>query len=373
MKDYKSRLINFLLKFNTGRTITDLQEARNILNLEVAQLPAPLAELLTPLNKPALSEAERPILANRLRKLFLLAYQDVPMALVCVAHHTARMQFIAELAPADSRWLAEQNQSIYLPLLQMLGLWKLRRQLGKKSIELLYNKELIEINQRQELAKSEQMQHLEPLISRLTAECNRNNLRAKILPYFSHPTTLYGHLMRGEALKELLRKPKIDVFVETEDDCYRLLGIIHRYTTPLAGRTLSGDYFRDLIASPRFNGYRALITTVSHPLEEGKLLLEFRIQTHEMDKINADGVLATHFSSPKPLYVKNAWWENQELLDFVNQNPRGQEKSDPEIYVFSPSGEVHRLPINSSPIDYAYKIHSEIGNHCKVMWVNGRF
>jgi len=313
---------------------------------------------------------------DRLRQLFIAAYTDLELALLCLATHVVRMKSIKLLSYRDARLLAEDNEVIFLPLMEMLGMWQLRRELGDLSLETLNPKRAWDkIRQQQELVRDDHRLYYEDIRATLESRLSSAGIEADIRLHVSPPSSIFRRMLRGEALEELARKVKIDILVKTEGDCHKIMTFIHQCWPPMPAKALVESYYEEnFIAWPKFNGYRGLITNASYPKSDdlrGEIAVEFRIRTREMEETNAYGVVAARFLSKPPIVIKNAWWEDDEVIEFVRNHPVGS--STEEIYVFSPVGQVYKkLPQGSTPIDYAYRVHSEVGNHCKYIWINGR-
>lgn len=309
---------------------------------------------------------------NRLRQLFVTAYTNLELVLLCLAAHVANVNCINQLPSAKAHLLAEDNEIIFAPLAIMLGMGQLRHKLDDLSLERLHPKEWGWVKQ----IRLEQKKYYDHICNLLVPILAHHRITAAI-PLRLHYTPafrVYEKMRRGETLKELVREIKIDIMTISEADCYQVLQLIHQQWPPLEGRVAhNGSYFRDLIASPSYNGYRVLITTVGcHKLDDpkAKIPVKFHICTQAMDQTNAMGVVAAKFFSVPEVVMKNAWWNHPESLELIRTSPLGS--SSEEIFVFSPIGEVYRLPQASTPIDYAYRVHSEVGRHCKRMWVNGQ-
>ncbi|MCI0519729.1 MAG: TGS domain-containing protein, partial [Chloroflexi bacterium] len=142
----------------------------------------------------------------------------------------------------------------------------------------------------------------------------------------------------------------------------------------LSWRAQEDGPFRDYLAAPKYNSYRALVTNVElNQFQDTPRLipLEFRLFTKEIEEINMRGIVYARYINPQPRKIRGAWWDDEELLSLLRRHPPGSD-SDP-IYVFSPAGKVYaNLPRGSVPIDYAYRIHSDVGDHCKRVWINGQ-
>ena len=344
-------------------------------DVEIVELAKTLLELDQPPAKQHVTDTLQKVYHfNQLRRLFITAYTHLDLALLVLASHTARMRSIDLLDPRQARLLAEDNEAVFLPLMECLGAWQLRRELGDLSLKTLNPQKLWEKIQSQKEAATEKIKPVnDQILERLAAGLRTAGIQANISPHLSPNSSLYRHLQHNESLSEVLRQVKINVSVLTPADCYQVLRIVHGLWPPLAGRTLFGGYFNDLIAAPKFNGFRSLLTTAGfpNPAQPGlRIPVEFRLFTQEMKQINLMGVIAARYLlKPAPI-LPGVWWDDSELIEFVRSRPIGS--SSNKIYVFSPVGKVYRnLQPGCTPIDYAYRIHSEVGNHCKRIWVNG--
>ncbi|MFM8321244.1 MAG: TGS domain-containing protein [Chloroflexota bacterium] len=321
------------------------------------------------------SQVDRLYYAARLRKLFFWAFQDQVLVLAVVAAHIAAMRSRESLSREQQLRLCEINEAIYLPLLEMLGMWQLRKQMGDLSLNLLTSARQLKSMDAQRQAVLQRSTDLQDNICRfLKSEISATSIPdARVEPHISPLSSIQRHIKRGELLQVVLRTLRIDVTVPTEDDCYRVLGIIHRQWPPVRGG-LSSNAVRDYIASPKFNGYSALVTSVTVPFPgaiKNQAPLRFRICTGQAAQVNSMGIVAARYLSSPALRVKNAWWDDSELIAYIRASTLDAD-CDP-LFVFSPVGEVYRgFPRGSTPVDFAYAVHTEVGHHCKRMWINGQ-
>lgn len=328
----------------------------------------------SPLNESdLLKKAER---ASKLRQLFYTAYVDVELGLLALLIHIARMECLEDYIEwIDHSYLSqicEENDEVYIPFTEMLGCWELRSRIGDLSLRLNNpKKNWNEISRGKEEILPLITKYFEIVISELTADFISEGIVGSVEPHISSNSSVYRRLQKETSLSEILIQARVDVVVRSEADCYQALRAIHRRWEPVLGRLMGSGSFRDLIAAPKFTGYSALTTKVFFSNERLKNRpLEFRIMTEQIRKVNAHGVLFRYLFDPK-LRIKNAWWQDVELREFVAKNPIGS--TTETIYVFSPIGRIYRgLPKGSTPIDYGYKIHSEVGNHMKRVWINGQ-
>jgi len=309
---------------------------------------------------------------GKLRSLFYQAYTSREMALLSLAFHQVRTDDLDGLDLAQARLLCEDNKDIYLPLTELFGLWALHRELADLCLKNLYPRQVEKIETQRELYGYKLQTDSEVVRSQISAELKRAGVQFTLKLHPSSDAGLYRRMERGVALPQSLRKLRYLVILPSEEDCYRALAHIHSLWLPLQGRGLEGGNFRDRIAMPKFNGYRSLITTVEYhsPFTNQILPVEFHLLTTEIDDVNNFGIIHACYLSRKPPVIRNAWWEDDELLAFVADRPLGTRSN--LLYVFSPVGRAFsNLPARSVCLDYAYRIHTDLGNHCKYISVNG--
>ncbi|HEX2622898.1 MAG TPA: TGS domain-containing protein, partial [Phototrophicaceae bacterium] len=337
---------------------------------------------------------QRSIYADLARKLFVYAYGDFEAVLITIADQIATaVQYQEMLEPQRQEW-AQRNQAVFIPVLEMLGLWTHRSELGNLSLYIL-NRPLYEQLENQVKLYEEKHRYLyntlTPDLEKSLVEHHISN--PEIHLHLTSPSSLYKRI---EKLKKRGEQPgagldeagslSIDVLVKDEIECYIVLGVIHNLWRPALRRTsLNGSdsgtdsRFRDFIATPRYNGYRCLITTVLCDLSAGEAnnhnrpqqhLVEFRIRTHQMEEVNTLGIAAAVLN---PISVRYSWWTNQAVRDMVKPGTTDFLKSISEICVFTPTGEViYPLQLGSTMIDLAFKIHSSLGAYAKAFWANGK-
>lgn len=311
--------------------------------------------------------------ADRLREFYRLAYLDTELATLCAATLAARIQ-TCNLQMASSPHCAlsfiEDCREMLVPLLEMLGLWSLRRMIGDKTMQIAAPKDWTSINDACQKKQSFYAGVYANVIPLMEESFYKAGLNSQIRAHKSPVSSIQRRIDASASLNQILNLVKIDVLTNTPEECYHALGIIHQHYRPLGGRSEQGLHFRDNIAAPKFNGYRALITTVAarpNP-RESEARVEFRIRTHEMEKVNTEGVAACHFQGLSPAI--KAWWNNTAQREIVRD--RRMNDNSPQIFVFSQLGELRQMPYGSTPVDYAYVIHSDIAEHLTHAEVNGR-
>jgi len=313
--------------------------------------------------------------AENIRKMLLSMVNDIRIILIKLADKIHNMRTLEYLEKQKAQRIARETLEIYAPLAGRLGMARVKAELEDLALKYLYPEFYGDLKsyivQRKEIRES----YIENIKGILQVEFKKYGIDALITGRAKHFYSIYKKMKEKErTFDEIFDLFAIRVITRTVKECYEALGIIHKLWMPVRGR------FKDYIAVPKTNMYQSLHTTVVGP--EGKSL-EIQIRTNKMDIIAEEGI-ATHWaykegrkkisSIEKDLKwlkkLKN-WKENL-------NNPSGfmedlqKDLLVDEIYLFSPKGDVIDLPIGSTPIDFAYKIHTEIGHHCIGAKMNGR-
>ena len=305
-----------------------------------------------------------------LRKWFFLAYTQPEAVLLRLAFQVVGMEALEDLPGQFQRQIAKETYEVFLPILELLGMWDLRHRLGDRCLQFLNRKKWEQIQR----LLTTSYRELEPAVHSLLQQLEQELPSGAYLKW--HRSTPFGLLQRtrteGETA-DLARLIKVDGLLPSIEACYQALAVLHRYGRGMFSRypAASGRPFVDRIAWPRFNGYRALITRLLYPHSSqasSLLRVEFRLFTSEMEQVNQWGIVAACYQHK--IRGTGAWWENEELRAFLRERPPGS--SSPQIYVFSPSGEVFRLPEKSTPRDFASTIALELGQSYAGARVNGQ-
>lgn len=324
--------------------------------------------------------------AEKLRQLFIQTYHDPACTLIVAADRLTDMATLRQIEEAEQQRWAQETLSVYLPLFEMLGLWDYRRELGNISLELV-NPSFYRQLSRHITGYHERHDSLfEHIRSALAQHLTAQGITGSQITI--HDTTAISLYQRMERARRRGGKFNaddanilvIDVTLDTVQDCYHTLGIIHNEWRPAHRNANYADRrFYDYIAAPRYNGYRCLITTILcehrtnkpvHAERNIQRLVEFRICTHAMQSINEKGYAAA-VRSPAP--IKNAWWQNQTVRDLVINDAKPTQEETAQIGIFTPSGElIHPVRKGSTMVDMAFRIHAHLGPFARRFWVNGR-
>lgn len=354
-------------------SIEDTSADEKIIQKEFGSDIAELVVQLTHLQNIDFSSEEEGQVEN-LRKLLLAMASDMRVVLIKIADRLHNMRTLSHLSPEKQKKIALETMEIYVPLVHRLGMYAFKWEMEDLAFKYLYPEDFKKLKQMVSKKREDREDYIKMVIEILTKELNQSDLKFKIE---GRPKNLYSTYKKMERefkdIGEIYDLFATRVLVENIPDCYYVLGIIHNLWRPVPGR------IKDYIANPKANGYRSLHTTVFGPDDE---LLEIQIRTFDMHQNNEVGI-ANHWSykegpSDKDFNEKVAWLrqlldmqtEATDAKDFVSSVKLNLFKD--EIFVFTPKGRVIDLPSGATPIDFAYRVHSDIGNTCVGAKVNGR-
>lgn len=382
-----SQLIDMHLDAETiaGALLHDVCEDTHISPKDISKVLggkiAFLVEGITKLDKVRYRGTERD--AENLRKMFLAVAQDIRVVLIKLADRLHNMQTLKYVAPEKRKRIAMETLEIYAPLAYRLGIGELKGQLEDLAFPYAYPREHRWLLQHAKDTFEERHAYITHLIPVVQGELERENLKSlDIHARAKHYYSLYRKLhARHEDIRNIHDLIALRIIVGTVEECYRTLGIIHNFLPPVPGR------IKDYIATPKPNGYRSLHTTVFGP--EGKIT-EIQIRTSAMHEEAENGIVA-HWAytelknNPATTSMKDlprakglAWVSRLREWQKEFKNPEDFLESlkidffKDRIFVFTPKGEVLDLPDGATPIDFAYQIHSQIGNTAVGARVNGR-
>ena len=317
--------------------------------------------------------------AENLRKMFLVMAQDIRVVLIKLADRLHNMNTIAGHKRDKQITIATETLEIYAPLAHRLGIYHFKRELEDMSFKVIDPETYFDIRRRvrKKLPESEQVlkRGMEILRARLTEE----GVKAEILGRPKHYYSIYEKMNRKNlSLDQVYDLLALRIIVNTLADCYLVLGIVHTLWKPIPGQ------FDDYIANPKVNMYQSLHSTVVGP--EGDPL-EVQIRTWEMHRLAEYGI-AAHWQYKAPKKVKPGMVSAIDMtLSWVRQALEGHGEAEAprefldtlktdvlaaEVFVFTPQGKVISMPNGSTPIDFAYAVHTEIGNKCVGAMVNSR-
>ena len=314
--------------------------------------------------------------AENLRKMLLAIASDIRVLLVKLVDRLLDL-FLLDMVDREQQLdIARETMDIYAPLASRLGIDWLKRELEDNSFKFLYPEEYYDLSHRMESSLDERQNYVDRVIKILGDTLAESGVKPiRIIGRPKHLYSIYKKLVaQNIPLERVYDKVAFRIIVSTVNECFESLGTIHANWSPVPGR------IKDFISVPKANNYQSMHTTVIGPDDH---FIEIQIRTDEMDRVAQEGV-AAHWAYKEGQKVnkKDAklFRELKKLVTSLQdvEDPREfldsliGELYDAEIYALTPTGEVKEMPLGSCPIDFAYAIHTEVGDHCVSAKVNGR-
>ncbi|MDO4878035.1 MAG: bifunctional (p)ppGpp synthetase/guanosine-3',5'-bis(diphosphate) 3'-pyrophosphohydrolase [Neisseria sp.] len=321
---------------------------------------------------------ERAKQAETMRKMLLAMVSDIRVVIIKLALRTRTLQFLGEIPDSpEKRALAQETLSIFAPLANRLGVWQLKWQLEDLGFRHQNPEEYKRIAKLLDEKRTERLAYIDNFLAALRGELDKYNIRYDVAGRPKHIYSIYKKMVKKKLdFDGLYDIRAVRILVETIPECYTTLGIVHSLWQPIPGE------FDDYIAHPKGNGYQSLHTVIVGPEDKG---VEVQIRTFAMHQYNEFGV-AAHWrykegGKGNADYEQKIAWLRQ-LLDWrENMAENGQEDLaaafktelfNDTIYVLTPHGKVLSLPTGATPIDFAYALHSSIGDRCRGAKVDGQ-
>ena len=308
--------------------------------------------------------------AATIRKMFIAMSADWRVLLIKLADRLHNMRTLASLEEWKQRRTAQETMDIYAPLAHRLGIQQIKWELEDLSFRALHPKRYAEIAQMVRSRAPLREQQITTVVSTLRAQFDAVGIDAEVTGRPKHLWSIYEKMVvRGHEFDSIYDLVGIRVIVDSEKDCWATLGMVHAMWAPVQGR------FKDYINAPKFNLYQSLHTTVIGP--EGKPI-EVQVRTHEMHRRAEYGIAAHWGYKEGSTSQELAWMQRIVDVDQDNDDPVAflaalkLDLEQDEVYVFTPKGRVIALPARSTPIDFAYAIHTDVGHRCIGSKVNGR-
>lgn len=315
--------------------------------------------------------------AENFRRLFIAMASDIRIVFLKLADRLHNMRTLNFMAVNKQQKIARETLDIFAPLANRLGIGRIKAELEDLSLRYLEPDKYFEIAQLVSQTKAEREETVKLLIDKISQDVKKNGINAQITGRAKHYYSIYSKMKRlNIAFHDLYDITAVRVIVDTEKECYEVLGLIHSQFKPIPGR------FKDYIAMPKGNMYQSLHTSVIGPRSKP---LEVQIRTWEMHDVAEYGI-AAHWrykekgsqKANNPTDMQFSWMRKlveydkdvASAEDYVN-SVKIDLFSD-QVFVFTPNGDVFDLPMNATPVDFAYRIHSEVGNKTVGALVNGR-
>ncbi len=314
--------------------------------------------------------------AENVRKMLLAIAADIRVLLVKLVDRLQDM-FLLDMVDRETQIeMARETMDLYAPLASRIGIDWLKRELEDLAFKFLYPQEYADLAGKLEDSLDERQQYVNEVITILHDKLAENNISAmRIIGRPKHLYSIYKKLIEQNIpLERVYDKVAFRIIVETVNECYEALGLIHADWAPVPGR------IKDFISSPKANNYQSMHTTVVGPRGH---FIEIQIRTEQMDRVAQEGV-AAHWAYKEGQKVNQndarLFRELKKLVKSLHEveDPREfldsvkGELYEPDVYALTPGGQVKEFPLGSCPIDFAYAVHTEVGDHCVGAKINGR-
>lgn len=359
-----------------------LEDIERLFNKEVALLVDGVTKLGVIKYASANKELQKEeIQAENYRKMFLAMAQDIRVVLIKLADRLHNMQTLKFMPPHKQKRIAEETITIYAPIAHRLGICKIKAELEDLSLRYIEPEVYYDLAQKIAKKRSERVAYIEQIVEQIKTKLQEAGIECTVEGRPKHFFSIYKKIVnKNKTLDQIYDLFAVRAIVHTVKDCYGVLGIIHELYTPIPGR------FKDYIAMPKSNMYQSLHTTLMG--SEGTPF-EIQIRTEEMHRTAEYGI-AAHWKYKDGNYTeavgsakaeeKLAWlkqileWQRDmdDNTEFMNALKLDLDIYTDQVYVFTPKGELLTLPKGSTPIDYAYYIHSDIGNKMVGAKVNNK-
>lgn len=318
--------------------------------------------------------------AENLRKMFLAMAKDIRVILIKLADRLHNMRTLKYMPPEKQQRIARETLDIYAPIAQRLGISKIKVELDDLSLKYLKPDVYYDLVDKIADRKSEREKYIQRIVEEVSAHISNAGIEAKIDGRVKHFFSIYRKMVnQDKTIDQIYDLFAVRIIVDSVKDCYAALGVIHEMYKPIPGR------FKDYIAMPKANMYQSLHTTL---IGFNGQPFEIQIRTYEMHKAAEYGI-AAHWKYKEASDGKKVQAQEEEKLAWLRQILEWQTdmsdnrefmnllKSDLDlfsdsVYCFTPTGEVKNLPAGSTPIDFAYAIHSAVGNRMVGARVNGK-
>jgi len=358
-----------LLHDTVEDTLTTLEEVDTLFGAEIAALVDGVTKI-SQINFTSREEKQ----AENFRKMILAMARDIRVILIKLADRTHNLRTLNHLAPERQHDIAQETLDIYAPLAHRLGIYWVKSELEDNALRFLRPEVYYQLKRNVAKKKGARERYIKEVIDVLHKRLTDSAIEAEISGRPKHFYSIYQKMQSQNLLyDQIYDLVAFRIIVDTVRQCYEALGIVHASWKPVPGR------FKDYIGLPKANGYQSLHTTVIGPYGER---MEVQIRTHEMHRV-AEAGIAAHWrykgpGTPAEETQRFAWL--RQLLEWQQNLPDPRDflrsvKEDlfsDEVFVFTPHGDLLNFPEGASVIDFAYRIHSEVGHHCAGARVNGR-
>lgn len=372
----KETIVAGLLHDVVEDTVLTTEEITELFSEEIALL----VDGVTKLTQINYSADKVELQAENLRKMFLAMAKDIRVILIKLADRLHNMRTLKYMKPEKQREKARETMDIYAPIAQRLGISKIKIELDDLSLKYLEPEVYKDLEEKLAAKKADRENFIQMIIEEVSQHISNAHIEATVDGRVKHFFSIYKKMVnQNKTLEQIYDLFAVRIIVDSVKDCYGALGVIHEMYKPIPGR------FKDYIAMPKPNMYQSLHTTLIGPTGQP---FEIQIRTYEMHRVAEYGI-AAHWKYKEGQDGKNSQDNEEAKLTWLRQILEWQKemsdnkeflsllKSDLDlfsesVYCFTPSGDVKNLPNGSTPIDFAYSIHSAVGNKMVGARVNGK-
>lgn len=314
--------------------------------------------------------------AENFRRMFLVMAKDIRVIIIKLADRLDNMRNLHYLPEEKQIEISKETLEIFAPLAHRLGIARIKWELEDMCLKYLDPKAYWNIKKSVAGKRIEREEYINKVIDKLKTELSLFDIKAEITGRPKHFYSIYEKMQRKhKEISELYDILAIRIIVETEKDCYEVLGIVHNLWKHIP------EFYSDYIVNPKPNGYQSIHTKVIGPENR---TLEVQIRTHKMHYVADFGVAAhwiykgkgSKIISPdlQAVWLKQLleWQKDLKISEKFNENNKENDLFNDEVFVFSPQGEVYNLKLGATPIDFAYSVHTQIGNKCTGAKINGK-
>ena len=340
-----------------------------------------LVDGVTKLGRLSYSSDKLEVQAENLRKMFLAMAKDIRVIIIKLADRLHNMRTLQFMTPAKQKEKAKETMDIYAPIAQRLGISKIKTELDDLALKYSQPEVFYDLVNQINARKTEREEFVEQIVEEVSTHMKNANIKAEVNGRVKHFFSIYKKMVnQDKTVDQIYDLFAVRIIVESVKDCYAALGVIHEMYTPIPGR------FKDYIAMPKPNMYQSLHTTLMSSVGQP---FEIQIRTGEMHKTAEYGIAAHWKYKESNDGKKSVEAQEEEKLSWLRQILEWQRdmsdnreflnliKGDldlfaEDVYCFTPQGDVKNLPNGSTPIDFAYAIHSAVGNKMVGARVNGK-
>ena len=340
-----------------------------------------LVDGVTKLGRLSYSSDKLEVQAENLRKMFLAMAKDIRVIIIKLADRLHNMRTLQFMTPAKQKEKAKETMDIYAPIAQRLGISKIKTELDDLALKYSQPEVFYDLVNQINARKTEREEFVEQIVEEVSTHMKNANIKAEVNGRVKHFFSIYKKMLnQDKTVDQIYDLFAVRIIVESVKDCYAALGVIHEMYTPIPGR------FKDYIAMPKPNMYQSLHTTLMSSVGQP---FEIQIRTEEMHKTAEYGIAAHWKYKESNDGKKSVEAQEEEKLSWLRQILEWQRdmsdnreflnliKGDldlfaEDVYCFTPQGDVKNLPNGSTPIDFAYAIHSAVGNKMVGARVNGK-